>query len=87
MRNKLMMLIVVTTMLVASYFGNHYTVSGYVSNITPEIIELTDDCGEIWEIDYETGYKEGDLVKITFCDLENCNRRDDIVTNVRKIRK
>ena len=83
----LMMLIVATMMIFANYCGNHYTVQGYVSDITPEIIELTDNSGEVWEIDYEKGYEKGDCVKITFCDLEDCNRTNDIVTNVRKIRK
>lgn len=87
MKKKLMMLIAAIMMLITNYCGNHYTVSGYISDITPEIIELTDDFGEVWEIDYEKGFVEGDCVKITFCDLEDCNRKNDIVTNVRKIRK
>ncbi len=87
MKRLLIMLIIVTIMFFASYCGNHYTVRGYISDITPETIELTDDFGEIWAVDYKEGFAEGDCVKITFCDLEDCNRKNDIVTNVRKIRK
>lgn len=87
MKRLLIMLTVVTMMFFASYCGNHYTVRGYISDITPEIIELTDDFGQIWTIDYEKGYEEGDLVKITFCDFEDCDRKNDAITKVRKIRK
>lgn len=87
MKKMLMMLIVVTMMAFTNYCGNHYTVQGYISDISAETIELTDDFGQIWTIDYEKGYEKGDCVKITFFDFEDCDRKNDAVTKVRKIRK
>lgn len=69
------------------YHETHYTTKGIVTEITNGIVVITDEKGEMWEIE-STDLKINDNVKIVFDNYGTySNRYDDIIEMVERIEK
>ena len=69
------------------YHETHYTEKGIVTNVTNEAVIITDEKGEMWEIE-DNNLKINDSVKIIFNNYGTySNRYDDIIEMVERIEK
>ena len=69
------------------YHETHYTIKGIVTEITNDVVVITDEKGEMWEIE-DDSLKINDNVKIVFDTYGTySNRYDDIIEIVERIEK
>jgi hypothetical protein len=80
---KIEMFVLLITVFISSILNSLYTREGYISDINNDIIEITDNTGNIWEYESSFPYTKDEKVKLLMNNnLTDDNIYDDIIIKI-----
>lgn len=78
-------IVFMTSISIASYIENNYTMSAEVVEINSDFVTLEDTTGNLWEVE-AADLNLGDKVTAVFDKNNTENRTDDKITNIKLIK-
>ncbi len=69
---------------IAGWYDTHYRTEAEIVAKNKNVITLLDTTGNLWEYETTETYKIGDKVNVTFDNNTTDNRKDDIITKIKK---
>ena len=69
---------------IAGWYDNHYDMNGEIVSKEKSIITILDTTGNLWKYETTEEYKIGDKVNVIFDNNTTDNRKDDIITKIKK---